>query len=82
MSRECMLALAARHGLKAADLVEAWAERAAIRQYVGGFTRQGAELWAIGDVEQQYQIGLHDPESLRRWTAGGARKAPARSRGG
>lgn len=68
-----MVELAVRHGLSAAVLVEAWGERAAIRQHVGGFSPAAAEVWAIGDVEQEYQIGLHCPETRRRMMAGGAR---------
>jgi hypothetical protein len=68
--------LAARHGLDGDELVEVWEERAAIREYLAGFTRRSAELWAIGDVERIYRIGLHDPEAIRRWVAGGDRARP------
>ncbi len=68
--------LAVRHQLDAEELIEAWEERAAILEILSGCRRQTAELWAIGDVERQYRIGLHDPESLRRWTAGGDRITP------
>lgn len=71
-----MIELAVRHRLDAAELVEAWSERAAILQYLAGFSRQVAELWAIGDVERQYQIGLHCPETRRSMLAGGMRKRP------
>ncbi len=67
--------LAVRHQLDAEELIEAWEERAAILEY-GGVRRATADLWAIGDVERMYRIGLHDPESLRRWTAGGPRITP------
>jgi len=73
MSRECMRDLAARHGLDADGLIEAWGERAALREYLAGFGRRTSELFAIGDVERLYQIGLHCPETRRRWTAGGDR---------
>jgi len=79
MSRECMRELAARHQLDADELIEAWSERAAMRQYLAGFRRTTAELWAIGDVERMYQIGLHCPETLRRWLRGGNRVRPGRS---
>ncbi len=78
MSRECMRELAARHGLDADELIEAWSERAAIRQYLAGFSRNAAEVFAIGDVERMYRIGLHCPETLRRWVAGGDRVRPGR----
>lgn len=79
MSRACMVELATRHSLNPERLVEDWVERAAIREYLGGFSRQGSELWAIGDVERQYQIGLHCPASLKRWIAGGVRKGPGKA---
>ncbi len=81
MSREVMVQLAARHQLNEGDLIEAWSERAAIREHVAGFSRRAAELWAVGDVEAMYQIGVHCPESIRRWTAPApAREKPPRGR--
>ena len=77
MSRAVMLELAARHRRDADELIEAWAERAAIREYLGGFTRRAAETWAIGDVEAMFQIGLHCPEAKRRMLAGGDRMQPS-----
>jgi hypothetical protein len=41
--------LAARHGVTAEDLIEAWNERAAIREHLAGFTRRAAEVFAVGD---------------------------------
>ena len=70
-----MRALAVRHELDADALVEAWSERAAVREYLAGFGRNAAELFAVGDVEQMYQIGLHCPASLRSWVAGGERSS-------
>jgi hypothetical protein len=72
--------LAARHGIKAEDLIQAWHERAAIREHLAGFGRLAAELFAVGDVERMYAIGLHCPESLKRWVAGGDRHNPPRQR--
>lgn len=72
-----MIALATRHGIDADTLVEAWGERAAVREYMAGFGRRAAELFAVGDVEQMYKIGLHCPASLRRWVAGGERQSKA-----
>jgi hypothetical protein len=77
--REFLQQLSARHGLSAPVLFEAWAERVAIRQYLAGFSPRAAELFAIGDIEQMYAIGLHCPESLQRWVKGGQRSSPARS---
>jgi hypothetical protein len=71
-----MRALATRHKLDADELIEAWVERAAVREYLAGFGRCAAELFAIGDVERMYQIGLHCPETRRRWLAGGDRIQP------
>jgi hypothetical protein len=71
--------LAARHGLDADELIEAWSERAAIREYLARFGRRAAELFAVGDVERMYRIGLHCPETRQRWVAGGERVRPGRS---
>jgi hypothetical protein len=71
--------LAARHGLDADELIEAWGERAALREYLAGVRRRTAELFAIGDVERAYRIGLHCPETRRRWATGGERVQPGRS---
>jgi hypothetical protein len=70
---ESAVELAARHKLDPDELLEAWSERAAIRQYLAGFSRRAAEVWAVGDVEAMYQIGLHCPETRRRMVAGGER---------
>lgn len=75
----CIRELAARHRLDPEELLEAWEERAAIFEFLAGDRRRTAELWAIGEVERMYQIGLHDPEARRRWTAGGQRVRPGRS---
>jgi hypothetical protein len=76
--REFMRELAARHGIKPEVLIEAWDERASAREHLAGFTRRAAEVFAVGDVEQMYKIGLHCPESLKRWAQGGQRSRPAR----
>ena len=65
----CLRDLAVRHGLDADVLIEAWGEQAATRELSAGFRRPTAELFAIGDVERMYRIGLHCPETIRRWTA-------------
>lgn len=74
-----MREMAARHELDADELIEAWVERAASREHLAGFGRGAAELFAVGDVEQMYRIGLHCPETLKRWAAGGDRRRPRRS---
>ena len=78
MSRACIIALAARHRIDADELIEAWEERAAIREYLGGFTRRAVELWAVGDVEAMFRIGLHCDETRARWVAGGERMQPGK----
>ena len=72
--------LAARHALDADELLEVWGERAAIREYLAGSSRKGAELSALHDVERMFRIGLHCQESLRLATAAGDRKRPAAAR--
>ena len=42
--------LARRFGVDEADLVERWSERAAVREYDGGMTREQAETAALADV--------------------------------
>jgi len=76
MSIEVLRELAKRHGINADELTEAWSERAAIRTYLGGLRRSTAELFALGDVEAMYQIGLHCPETRQRWLDGGERRMP------
>lgn len=77
MTRQVMRELAARHSVNADDPIEDWEERAAIREYLGGFGRGAAETFAIGDVEAMHQIGLHCPETKRAMAAGGDRRRPA-----
>lgn len=81
MMVKVVLELAARHGLEAATIVEAWEERAAIREYDAGTTRCGAELAALHDVEQQFSIGLHCPETRRMMAVGGDRHRPSAATG-
>src|SRR6185295_9903418 len=76
MSRGCVLELATRHHFDANELLEAWGERAAIRQHLAGFSQPAAELWAVGDIERQYQIGLHCPWTRQSMLAGGMRTRP------
>lgn len=74
MSLDTIIQLAARHQISAADLTEAWHERTAIREHLSGFTRRAAEVFAIGDVEAMFKIGLHCPDTIRRMREGGNRK--------
>lgn len=43
--------LAARYGVPVLEAQEFWAERAAIREYEGGVSREDAEQAALGDAE-------------------------------
>lgn len=47
-----MSRLAHAHGLDAADLLEEWAERSSVREYLGGVTRAEAERLAVEDVRE------------------------------
>lgn len=47
-----LAALAMEFQVVAADLVEMWSERAAIREYEGNMTREAAEKAALGDVRE------------------------------
>lgn len=49
-----VIALARRIGRPDADLLERWAERAAMREYVGGSTRADAEASAVDDIRSIY----------------------------
>ena len=71
-----MTELAARHRIPSAVLIEAWSERAAIREDLAGFSRRSAEAWAIGDVESMFKIGLHCPVTLQQMMIGGQRSRP------
>jgi hypothetical protein len=68
--------LAARHHINADDLIEAWVARAAIREHLAGFSRHAAEVWAIGDVESMFKIGLHCPFTRQQMLSGGQRSRP------
>lgn len=52
MSRAACEALARDLGVDAAELVELWNERAAIREYDGGQPRDEAEAAALDDVRE------------------------------
>jgi hypothetical protein len=43
--------LAARYGVPVLEAQEHWAERAAIREYDGGMSREAAEAAALADTE-------------------------------
>lgn len=57
MSRDACLELARTLGVDPDALVEAWAERAAIREYEGGQSRTDAERDALDDVRLAHRIG-------------------------
>ena len=48
--RAQLASIASRHGLPIDRLHEEWAERAAIREYLGGMPRAGAERAAVHDA--------------------------------
>jgi len=50
MSRDGCIELARRLGLDADQLLEWWSERAAVREFDGGLTRDAAELAAFDDL--------------------------------
>ena len=53
MSREGCIELARRLGLDQEQLLEWWAERAAVREFDGGLTREAAELAAFDDLRME-----------------------------
>jgi len=50
MSREGCIELARRLGLDSDQVLEWWSERAAVREFDGGLTREAAELAAFDDL--------------------------------
>jgi hypothetical protein len=50
VTRPAVTAIALEFGVDAYELLEDWEERAAIREYQGGQSRQEAERQAVGDV--------------------------------
>ena len=53
MSREGCIELARRLNLDQDQLLEWWAERAAVREFDGGLTREAAELAAFDDLRME-----------------------------
>jgi hypothetical protein len=47
------------------DLIELWEERAAIREFDGGMTREAAEKAAYWDVKNMLGREVKMPESIR-----------------
>lgn len=70
-SRAVVIELAERAGVDVEDVLEYWAERAAIREIDGGQDRAQAEQGAIEDIRELLEIGT--------WTFGGERKGPQRA---
>jgi hypothetical protein len=58
MSREACLELARELAIPADAVLEAWAERAAIREYEGGQSREDAERDAVTDVREAFALLL------------------------
>jgi hypothetical protein len=54
MSRAACIALAERLGLAVDDVLEWWAERAAVREFEGGQPRAAAELAAFDDARLHF----------------------------
>ncbi len=57
MSRASVIELAEKAGLDAADVLEYWEERAAIREIDGEQDRAAAERGALEDVRELIAIG-------------------------
>ena len=57
MSREACIELARTLGVPADVLVEQWAERAAIREFEGGQSRDDAERDALEDIRAAHRKG-------------------------
>ncbi len=57
MSRAACIQLAERAGVDPDELVEWWAERASVREFEGGQTRDEAELGALEDMREVLEIG-------------------------
>jgi len=70
MSRDGCIELARRLGLDADQLLEWWSERAAVREFDGGLTREAAELAAFDDLRLEL-----DSTSF----ASGERRGPKRA---
>ena len=47
--------------LSVPTILEHWSERAAIREYCGGQTREDAEIGALGDVREIYAARCVSP---------------------
>lgn len=54
-TQDAVIALARRAKRPEADLLEAWEERAAMREFDGGQRRVSAEADALDDVRRQYE---------------------------
>lgn len=50
---EALCDLARAYGLEPADVVDEWGERAAVREYLGGYERDEAERLAFQDVSER-----------------------------
>jgi hypothetical protein len=55
--RAAVIQLAEQSGVDPDELVEYWAERAAIREIDGGQTREDAEQGALGDIRELLAVG-------------------------
>ena len=57
MPHQACVELARRFGLDPDDVVERWAERAAIREFEGGQDRASAERDALDDIRRELEPG-------------------------
>jgi len=81
MSREGCIELARRLGLDQDRLLEWWAERAAVREFDGGLTREAAELAAFDDLRMEVDstaFASGDRRGPRRAEPETATKKPGR----
>jgi hypothetical protein len=66
--RAAVVELAEKSGVDPDELVEWWAERAAIREIDGGQSREDAERGALDDMREVIELGA--------WMLGTGRKGP------
>ena len=58
--RDQLAAIARQHDMPIEVLHEEWAERAAIREYLGGIARAKAEREAVGDACSMLGIAMQE----------------------
>jgi len=78
MSREGCIELARRLGLDQDQVLEWWAERAAVREFDGGLTREAAELAAFDDLRLELDSTAFAANSERRGPRRAEPEAPTK----